>query len=102
MGARTAIYCWAFAKANEGTFLLRIEDTDQKRSSKQATTGFFEDLKWLNILWDEGPVFEQAGGGDEGPYNQSLRLGNLQRAITKNYLMQAWHITRLKLLKNLV
>jgi len=73
-GARTAIYCWAFAKANDGTFLLRIEDTDQKRSSTQATMGFFGDLQWLNILWDEGPPYENEGGGDEGPYFQSQRL----------------------------
>jgi glutamyl-tRNA synthetase len=73
-GARTAIYCWAFAKANDGEFLLRIEDTDQKRSSDQATTGFFNDLKWLSILWDEGPEFDGAGGGDEGPYYQSQRM----------------------------
>ena len=73
-GARTAIYCWAFAKANGGNFLLRIEDTDQKRSSEHATTGFFNDLEWLNILWDEGPEFEGFGGGDEGPYFQSQRL----------------------------
>jgi glutamyl-tRNA synthetase len=73
-GARTAIYCWAFARANDGKFLLRIEDTDQKRSSEHATTGFFEDLKWLNILWDEGPTFEDTGGGIEGPYYQSKRL----------------------------
>jgi glutamyl/glutaminyl-tRNA synthetase len=73
-GARTAIFCWAFAKANNGMFLLRIEDTDQKRSSDQATTGFFKDLHWLNILWDEGPTFGDAGGGDEGPYYQSKRL----------------------------
>ena len=73
-GARTAIYCLAYAKANGGKFLLRIEDTDQKRSSDQATAGFFADLKWLNILWDEGPTFEEAGGGEEGPYYQSERL----------------------------
>lgn len=73
-GARTAIYCWAFARANNGKFLLRIEDTDQKRSSDQATTGFFRDLQWLNIGWDEGPDFEGYGGGDEGPYYQSERL----------------------------
>ena len=73
-GARTAIYCWAFARANDGTFLLRIEDTDQKRSSKQATSGFFADLQWLNIGWNEGPEFEGSGGGNEGPYFQSERL----------------------------
>ena len=43
-GARTAIYCWAYARGREGTFILRIEDTDQKRSSEQATFGFFEDF----------------------------------------------------------
>ena len=73
-GARTAIYCWAFARANKGEYLLRIEDTDQKRSSDEATSGFFHDLEWLNIGWDEGPEFHGSGGGDEGPYYQSQRL----------------------------
>ena len=82
-GARTAIYCWAIAKANDGKFLLRIEDTDQKRSSEHATTGFFSDLQWLNIGWDEGPEFGGFGGGDEGPYFQSKRL-----EIYKEHLQQ--------------
>ena len=82
-GARTAIYCWAFAQANGGKFLLRIEDTDQKRSSDQATTGFFEDLKWLNILWDEGPAYQNTGGGDEGPYYQSQRLEIYKEQLQK-------------------
>ena len=63
-GARSALFCWAFARRHGGTFLLRIEDTDQKRSSDEAGLGFLEDLKWLNIGWDEGPVFEGNGGGD--------------------------------------
>ena len=73
-GARSALFCWAFARRHGGTFLLRIEDTDQKRSSDEAGLGFLEDLKWLNIGWDEGPVFEGNGGGDTGPYFQSQRL----------------------------
>ncbi|MCH2147599.1 MAG: glutamate--tRNA ligase [Phycisphaerales bacterium] len=73
-GARTAIYCWAYARGRDGTFILRIEDTDQKRSSEQATFGFFEDLNWLGIDWDEGPAFNSCGGGDVGPYLQSQRL----------------------------
>ena len=73
-GARTAIFCWAFARASKGDFLLRIEDTDQKRSSDTATQGFFDDLKWLGIDWDEGPEFGNCGGGDLGPYCQSERL----------------------------
>ncbi len=82
-GARTAIFCWAFARANNGTFLLRIEDTDQKRSSDAATDGFFEDLEWLGIGWDEGPIFGDHGGGDLGPYSQSQRLGLYQEQLQK-------------------
>ncbi len=54
--------------------MLRIEDTDQKRSSEEAGLGFFEDLAWLGIDWDEGPEFENCGGGEYGPYFQSKRL----------------------------
>ena len=82
-GARTAIFSWAFARANKGNYILRIEDTDQKRSSDKATAGFFEDLKWLNIDWDEGPEFEGSGGGENGPYYQSKRLD-----IYKEYLQK--------------
>lgn len=73
-GARTALYCWAFAKQRGGKFVLRIEDTDQKRSSDASSMAFLEDLKWLGILWDEGPVYDGCGGGDAGPYFQSQRL----------------------------
>jgi glutamyl/glutaminyl-tRNA synthetase len=79
-GARTALFCWAYAKGRAsgaggaGKFMLRIEDTDQKRSSEAASLGFLEDLKWLGILWDEGPMLEGIGGGDSGPYFQSERL----------------------------
>jgi glutamyl-tRNA synthetase len=82
-GARTAIYCWAFAKANIGEFLLRIEDTDQKRSSDDATIGFFNDLEWLNIGWEEGPEFNGSGGGTDGPYYQSQRLSIYQAQLQK-------------------
>ncbi|MDP7008823.1 MAG: glutamate--tRNA ligase [Phycisphaerales bacterium] len=82
-GARTAIFCWAFASACDGKFLLRIEDTDQKRSSELATTGFFDDLKWLNLHWDEGPIFEGSGGGDNGPYYQSKRLDTYNAYLQK-------------------
>ncbi len=73
-GARTALFCWAFARQQSGKFILRIEDTDQKRSSDAASLGFLEDLKWLGIEWDEGPEFEGCGGGDYGPYFSSQRL----------------------------
>ncbi|MEE2719782.1 MAG: glutamate--tRNA ligase [Planctomycetota bacterium] len=73
-GARTALFCWALARRAEGRFLLRIEDTDRKRSSAEAGLGFCADLEWLGIDWDEGPEHGTNGGGDAGPYWQSKRL----------------------------
>ena len=73
-GARTALFCWAYAKAHGGSFILRIEDTDQKRSSDAACQALMHDLRWLGIDWDEGPEFEGVGGGDFGPYFCSKRL----------------------------
>ena len=73
-GARTALFCWAYAKAHGGSFILRIEDTDQKRSSDAACQALMHDLRWLGIDWDEGPEFDGIGGGDFGPYFCSKRL----------------------------
>ncbi len=80
-GARTALFCWAFAKRNHGSFVLRIEDTDQARSSDESARGIMEDLAWLGISWDEGPEFTPAGGpkigGDPrgvGPFFQARRV----------------------------
>ena len=52
-GARTALFNWLYAKANGGKFLLRIEDTDQQRSTAEATNAIFTGLKWLELNWDE-------------------------------------------------
>ncbi len=73
-GARTALFCWAYARKHSGRFILRIEDTDRKRSSDEAARGFMEDLEWLGIGWDEGPEHGGFGGGTAGPYLQSQRL----------------------------
>ncbi len=54
-GARTALFCWAYARNRGGSFIVRIEDTDQARSSKSAVGAILEDLTWLGIDWDEGP-----------------------------------------------
>jgi len=78
-GARTALFCWAFAKARGGHFLLRLEDTDQSRSSEASAKAILEDLAWLGIDWDEGPEIEFKGrtvGGDPrsvAPFAQSER-----------------------------
>ena len=68
--ARTALYNYLFAKANGGTFYLRVEDTDRKRFNEDALRDLFRDLRWLGLDWDEGA--EQ--GGELGPYYQSERL----------------------------
>jgi glutamyl-tRNA synthetase len=54
-GARTAVYNWLFAKKHNGKFILRIEDTDTERSTEASTEGILDGLRWLGILWDEGP-----------------------------------------------
>ena len=57
-GARTALFAWIFAKKNKGQFLLRIEDTDIARSTKQSTELILKSLQWLGLDWDEGPYYQ--------------------------------------------
>eukprot|EP00591_Stephanopyxis_turris_P005639 CAMPEP_0195506880 /NCGR_PEP_ID=MMETSP0794_2-20130614/425_1 /TAXON_ID=515487 /ORGANISM="Stephanopyxis turris, Strain CCMP 815" /LENGTH=882 /DNA_ID=CAMNT_0040633345 /DNA_START=220 /DNA_END=2868 /DNA_ORIENTATION=- len=75
-GARTALYNWLVAKKgqldtpNEGAaFIVRVEDTDLARSTKESEKSVLDDLKWLGLIWDEGPE----KGGEFGPYRQSER-----------------------------
>ena len=68
--ARTALFNWLLAHGKEGTFILRIEDTDAERSSRESEASILEDLRWLGLEWDEGPDV----GGQHGPYRQSERL----------------------------
>lgn len=69
-GARTALFNYLYAKAKKGKFLLRVEDTDQDRSTEASFKVILESLKWLGMEWDEGPGV----GGPHGPYTQSERL----------------------------
>jgi len=57
-GARTALFNWLFARNQGGKFILRIEDTDIKRSSQELVEGILEGLIWLGLQWDEGPFFQ--------------------------------------------
>lgn len=57
-GARTALFNWLFARHHKGIFLLRIEDTDQQRSTEEATQAILDSMKWLGLDWDEGPYFQ--------------------------------------------
>ncbi|MGD1915115.1 MAG: glutamate--tRNA ligase [Phycisphaerales bacterium] len=82
-GARTALFCWAFAKGRGGSFVLRVEDTDQKRSSEAAVVGILGDLAWLGIEWDEGPQHAELGGDPRGvgPFFQAKRIDGYNMAL---------------------
>jgi len=69
-GARTALFNWLWARRTGGTFVLRIEDTDRERSTRQAVDAIFDGMRWLGLDWDEGPDV----GGPHGPYFQMQRL----------------------------
>ncbi len=68
-GARTALFNWLVAKKTNGSFIVRVEDTDEARSTRASENAILSDLKWLNMDWDEGPIT----GGPHGPYRQSER-----------------------------
>lgn len=57
-GARTALFSWAYARKNGGRFILRIEDTDQERSTQASEQAILDGLSWLGIDWDEGPFYQ--------------------------------------------
>ena len=88
-GARTALFNWAFARRMGGRFLLRIEDTDQARSSEASERAILHDLAWLGIGWDEGPEWragDASFGGDPrgvGPFRQSERLHTYREHIDR-------------------
>ncbi|MDR3456814.1 MAG: glutamate--tRNA ligase family protein [Verrucomicrobiae bacterium] len=83
-GARTALFNWLYARHTGGTFVLRIEDTDDARNSQEAVDVILNGLRWLGLDWDEGPLTGDATGpskGDRGPYFQSQRKENYQRRV---------------------
>ncbi len=74
-GVRTALFAWAWARKNNGKFILRIEDTDKAREVEGSIPHIIESLKWLGITWDEGVDI----GGQHGPYIQSQRLDSYKK-----------------------
>ena len=86
--ARTALFNWLMARGAGATFVLRIEDTDFARSTREAEGSAIDDLRWLGLNWDEGPD----AGGSHGPYRQSERL-HIYRAHAVELLSkdQAYH-----------
>ena len=76
---RTALFDWAFARHSGGVFVLRLEDTDQARSTEQSYRGVLDEMRWLGLDWDEGPEV----GGPYGPYRQSERLDLYREVAAK-------------------
>jgi glutamyl-tRNA synthetase len=83
-GARTALFNWLYARHCGGTFILRIEDTDAARNTREAVEVILDGLRWLGLEWDEGPTTGDVLGpskGNHGPYFQSQRAEIYQRRV---------------------
>ncbi len=78
-GARSALFNWLVARHTGGTFLVRIEDTDLARSSRESEENIKEAMKWLGLTWDEGIDV----GGDNGPYRQTERLDIYKKEVQR-------------------
>src|SRR6266851_2296031 len=74
-GVRTALFNWLWARKTKGAFILRIEDTDQSRSSQESEQAIIDSMKWLGLDWDEGPIV----GGPHAPYFQMQRLATYEK-----------------------
>lgn len=77
--ARTALFNWLWARKTGGTVVVRVEDTDQERSSVESVRAILDSLRWLGLDWDEGPE----AGGNDGPYFQSERRHLYQAAVER-------------------
>ncbi len=78
-GARSALFNWLVAKHTNGTFLVRIEDTDLARSSRESEENIKEAMKWLGLDWDEGIDV----GGETGPYRQTERVDIYKKEVER-------------------
>lgn len=89
-GARTALFTFLYARQCGGTFILRIEDTDQARYDESSIKSITESLRWLGLEWDEGPDI----GGPNGPYFQSQRLDlyreHVDRLLAEDYAYECF------------
>lgn len=77
--ARTALYNYLYAKRHNGTFILRLEDTDEERSKEEYTQDIIDGLKWLGLSWDEGPDI----GGPYAPYKQTEKIDHYSTFANK-------------------
>src|SRR5262249_16357107 len=86
-GARTALFNYLYARHFKGVFMLRIEDTDEVRSTHDSVDAILESMSWLGLTWDEGPLLETVSAGDwkekgpYGPYFQMKRVEHYRKYI---------------------
>jgi glutamyl-tRNA synthetase len=91
-GARTALYNWLLARGSGGRFLLRIEDTDRERSTPENVEQIFDALRWLELDWDEEPVFQSERGERHAEVVQKLvDEGLAYRSTAGQDQIKAWH-----------
>ena len=98
--ARTALFNWLYAKANGGTFVVRIDDTDMERSTEEYQKNILENLRWLGLDWDEGVDV----GGEHGDYRQSSRFERYREVarqlVEKNFAYEDDGAIRFKVPKD--
>jgi len=82
--ARTALYNWLFARNQKGTFVLRIEDTDKERSTKEYEESIYQDLKWMGLNWDEGPDKAKEGVSYRQSERSKIYGDTLEKLIEKS------------------
>jgi nondiscriminating glutamyl-tRNA synthetase len=82
-GARTTLYNWLYARRHQGDFVLRIEDTDEVRSTDESVTAILDSITWLGLNWDEGPIDGKKDRGPHSPYFQMQRVD-----VYRKYLNQ--------------
>tara|TARA_B100000925_G_scaffold245445_1_gene195452 strand:+ start:2177 stop:2518 length:342 start_codon:yes stop_codon:yes gene_type:complete len=94
--ARTALFNWLYAKANGGTFVVRIDDTDLERSTSDFQQDILENLRWLGLDWNEGVEV----GGEHGDYKQSSRFEryreNSKYIIKKGSCLRRWRSNKIQ------
>ncbi len=81
--ARTALFNWLFAKHVGGKFIVRIEDTDKERSTKEFEKNILEGIAWLGLDYDEGPLPDGGEKGEFGPYRQTKRLDSYEKCLNQ-------------------
>ena len=80
-GVRTTLFNWLFARHHKGIFVLRIEDTDEVRSTEDSVTAILDSIRWLGLDWDEGPIDLKTDRGPFGPYYQMRRLDHYNKCL---------------------